>query len=37
VKQDREPAAASRVKNWVDFSKAMVERDMEKRAFGYPI
>jgi hypothetical protein len=37
VKQDREPAAAFRVKNWVDFSKALVERDIEKRAFGYPI
>jgi hypothetical protein len=37
VKQDRETAAASRVKNWVDFSKALVERDIEKRAFGYPI
>ena len=37
VKQDREPAAAFRVKNWVEFSKALVERDIEKRAFGYPI
>lgn len=37
VRQDREPAAAFRVKNWVDFSKALVERDIEKRAFGYPI
>jgi hypothetical protein len=37
LKQDRETAAASRVKNWVDFSKALVERDIEKRAFGYPI
>ena len=37
TKQDREPAAAFRVKNWVDFSKALVERDIEKRAFGYPI
>ena len=37
VKQDRETAAAFRVKNWVDFSKALGERDIEKRAFGYPI
>jgi hypothetical protein len=37
VKQDRETAAASRVKNWSEFSKALVERDIEKRAFGYPI
>jgi hypothetical protein len=37
VKQDRETAAAFRVKNWSDFSKALIERDIEKRAFGYPI
>ena len=37
VRQDRETAAASRVRNWVEFSKALVERDIEKRAFGYPI
>ena len=37
VKQDRETAAAFRVKNWPEFSKALVERDIEKRAFGYPI
>ena len=37
TRQDREPAAAFRVKNWVDFSKALLERDIEKRAFGYPI
>jgi hypothetical protein len=37
VKQDRETAAAFRVKNWVDFSKALIDRNIEKRAFGYPI
>ena len=37
VKQDRETAAASRVKNWPEFSRALVERGIEKRAFGYPI
>jgi hypothetical protein len=37
IKQDRETAAAFRVKNWSEFSKALVERDIEKRAFGYPI
>ena len=37
VKQDRETAAAFRVKNWSDFSKALIERGIEKRAFGYPI
>jgi hypothetical protein len=37
VKQDREPAAAFRVKNWSDFSKALIDREIEKRAFGYPI
>ena len=37
TKQDRETAAAFRVKNWSEFSKALVERDIEKRAFGYPI
>lgn len=37
VKQDREGAAAFRVKNWPDFSKGLIERGIEKRAFGYPI
>jgi hypothetical protein len=37
VKQDRETAAAFRVKNWSEFSKALIDRDIEKRAFGYPI
>lgn len=37
VKQDRETAAAFRVKNWPDFSKALIDRGIEKRAFGYPI
>ena len=37
VKQDREGAAAFRVKNWPDFSRGLIERGIEKRAFGYPI
>lgn len=37
VKQDRETAAAFRVKNWPEFSKALIDRGIEKRAFGYPI
>ena len=37
VKQDRESAAAFRVRNWPDFSKGLIERGIEKRAFGYPI
>lgn len=36
-KQDREKVVALKVKNWPEFSKAMVERGIEKRAFGYPI
>ncbi|MBI4922657.1 MAG: hypothetical protein HY834_12995 [Devosia nanyangense] len=37
VKQDRERAAAQRVKNWSEFSRALTELGIEKRAFGYPI
>ena len=37
VKQDRENAAASRVRNWPDFSRGLIERGIEKRAFGYPL
>jgi hypothetical protein len=36
-KQDRERAAAFRVRNWSEFSKAIGEMGLEKRAFGYPI
>jgi hypothetical protein len=36
-KQDREKAAAFRVKNWSEFSRALGEMGLEKRAFGYPI
>jgi len=36
-KQDREKAAAFRVKNWPEFSRAIGEMGLEKRAFGYPI
>lgn len=37
VRQDRERTVAFKVKNWPDFSKGLVERGIEKRAFGYPI
>ncbi len=37
VKQDRERAAAHRVKNWPEFSRALGEMGIEKRAFGYPL
>ena len=37
LKQDREKAAAFRVRNWSEFSKALGEKGIEKRAFGYPI
>ena len=36
-KQDREKVVALKVKNWPEFSKGLVERGIEKRAFGYPI
>lgn len=37
VKQDRIKAAADKVDNWPAFSKALVARGLEKRAFGYPV
>jgi hypothetical protein len=37
VRQDREKTVAFKVKNWPEFSKALTERGVEKRAFGYPI
>ena len=37
TRQDREKAVALKVKNWPEFSKALTERGIEKRAFGYPI
>lgn len=36
-KQDRERAAAFKVKNWPEFSRALSQMGIEKRAFGYPI
>jgi hypothetical protein len=36
-KQDREKAAAFKVKNWPEFSRALSELGIEKRAFGYPL
>jgi hypothetical protein len=35
--QDLGKAAAFKVANWPEFSKALIERGLEKRAFGYPI
>ena len=37
LRQDRERAVAVKVKNWPDFSKALIERGIERRAFGYPM
>jgi LPS sulfotransferase NodH len=37
VRQDNGTAAAFKVRNWVEFSKALQARGLEKRAFGYPI
>ena len=36
-RQDLGKAAAFKVANWPVFSKALIERGLEKRAFGYPI
>jgi len=36
VRQDRSRAIALKVRNWSDFSRGLVERGIEKRAFGYP-
>lgn len=37
VRQDRETVAAFRVRNWPDFSRAINEMGLERRAFGYPL
>ena len=37
VRRDRETAVALKVKNWPDFSRGLIARGIEKRAFGYPI
>lgn len=37
VKQDRIKAAADKTDNWPAFSRALVARGLEKRAFGYPV
>jgi hypothetical protein len=37
VRQDREKAVALKVRNWPEFSRALGELGIEKRAFGYPI
>jgi hypothetical protein len=36
-RQDREKAVAFKVKNWPEFSRALSELGIEKRAFGYPL
>jgi LPS sulfotransferase NodH len=36
-RQDNASAAAFKVRNWVEFSKALQSHGLEKRAFGYPI
>lgn len=36
-RQDREKAIAFKVKNWPEFSRALSDMGIEKRAFGYPI
>ena len=36
-RQDREKAVAFKVKNWPEFSRALSDMGIEKRAFGYPI
>jgi hypothetical protein len=36
-RQDREKAVALKVRNWPEFSRALTELGIEKRAFGYPI
>ena len=36
-RQDKVKAAADKASNWSEFSKALVQRGLEKRAFGHPI
>lgn len=36
-KQDRERVIAFKVKNWPEFSRAISQMGIEKRAFGYPL
>lgn len=36
-RQDREKAIAFKVKNWPEFSRALSDLGIEKRAFGYAI
>jgi hypothetical protein len=37
TKQDREKAVAFKVRNWPEFSRALTEMGIERRAFGYPL
>ncbi len=37
VRQDRGRIVALKVRNWADFSRGLVARGLEKRAFGYPL
>ena len=36
-RQDRDKAVAFKVKNWPEFSRALSDMGIEKRAFGYPL
>ena len=36
-RQDRIRVAADKASNWSEFSKALVQRGLEKRAFGHPV
>lgn len=37
IRQDREKAVAFKVRNWPEFSRALIQMGIEKRAFGYPL
>jgi LPS sulfotransferase NodH len=37
TRQDSRRAVAFKVRNWPEFSRALIGRGIEKRAFGYPI
>jgi hypothetical protein len=36
-RQDRVKALADKVSNWPEFSRAIIAKGLEKRAFGYPL
>ncbi len=37
TRQDREKTVAFKVKNWPEFSRALTQMGLERRAFGYPL